>query len=84
MKTPHTLTSSKLKDDLSAVRTDVKALRDEIKLKAHLARMDLKTDWEKLQPEIDRALTDVSAEAVKFAKDVKARLLELQKELKKS
>ena len=81
MKAPDT---TKLKDDLAAVRGDVKALRDEIKLKAHLARMDLKSDWKKLQPEIDRALSDVGADAVKFAKEVKERLLAIQKDLKKS
>ena len=79
MKAPDT---TKLKDDLSAVRVDVKALADEIKLKAHLARMDLQGDWKKLQPEIDRALNDVGADAVKFAKEVKERLLKIQKDLK--
>ena len=73
-----------LKEDLNALKQDVLALRDELKLKIHLARMDLKTEWEKLEPEAERAWNDVSEQGLKSARELKQRLVALRDELKKS
>ena len=56
-----------LRQDLKAFQHDVRALRDEVQLKLHLAGMDLKQEWEKLEPQLDRAINSavqVSGEAV--------------------
>ncbi len=69
------------KQDLKAFQQDVRALRDEVRLKLHLAGMDLKQEWETLEPQIDRAINNaahVSAEAVA---DLKRRLSEFRKRL---
>lgn len=84
MKAPDLKSSTHLKEDLVALRQDVRALRDELVLKAHLARMDAKKNWEELQPQIDRALTDVGSEAAKLARDVKDRLVALKEQLTKN
>jgi len=73
-----------LKEDLNALKQDVLALRDELKLKIHLARMDLKTEWEKLEPEAERAWNDVSDQGLKSARELKQRFVALRDELKKS
>ena len=56
-----------LRQDLKAFQHDVRALRDEVRLKLHLAGMDLKQEWENLEPQLDRAINSavqVSGEAV--------------------
>jgi F0F1-type ATP synthase membrane subunit b/b' len=73
-----------LKEDLAALKSDVLALRDELKLKIHLARMDLKTEWEKLEPEAERAWNDVSEQGLRSAKELKQKLQALRDDLKKS
>ena len=70
-----------LRNDLKAFQQDVRALRDEVRLKLHLAGMDLKQEWENLEPQIDRAINSaahVSAEAVA---DLKKKLVEFRKRL---
>jgi hypothetical protein len=39
----------------------LKALRDEIRVKLHLAGMDVRDRWAELEPEVDRALAKVEA-----------------------
>jgi transposase len=73
-----------MKEDLNALKQDVLALRDELKLKIHLARMDVKTEWAKLEPEAERAWNDVSEQGLKSAKELKQRFIALREELKKS
>ena len=64
-----------LKKDIEKSVNDLKKLRDEIRLKIHLAGMDVKTEWQKLEPEIAeaersaRVLTD--ATRATLAKTVK-------------
>ena len=69
------------KQDLKAFQQDVRALRDEVRLKLHLAGMDLKQEWEKLEPQIDRALNNAAHVSGEAVADLKRRLNEFRKRL---
>jgi len=71
--------SEELKKDLEALQT----LRDEMRVRVHLAGMEVKRRWSELQPRIDdlldsaKRLGEASMDAVKEA-------LELARELRKA
>ncbi len=69
------------KVDLKNFQNDVRALRDEVKLKIHLAGMDLKTEWEKLEPQIERTLNSASLVSGEVVEDLKKRLTEFRQRL---
>ena len=73
-----------VKDDLTKLRKDIRALRDEVRVMAHLGRMDLKTQLQKLGPQAGKALHEASNEAIAAAKELRERFVHLRKELKKS
>jgi hypothetical protein len=74
---------SGLKEDLAGLKHDLKTLRDELRLKMHLAGMELKTEWEKLEPEADRAWRDFSESSAAAAKELRDRLIAFKEQLKK-
>lgn len=45
----------RLQKDLSTIREDLRGMRDEIRVQMHLASMELKDEWEKLQPKLQEA-----------------------------
>lgn len=59
----------------------IQSLRDEIKLKAHLATMDLKTEWERLEPQVERALSSAQIVSEEVIGDLKRRMTELRRRL---
>lgn len=72
---------SQVKKDLQATVDDLKRLADEIRVKLHLAGMDAKDAWEKIQPRIeefgkrvDETAGDVDDELRKLGAEIKARL----------
>lgn len=67
--------------DLKAFQQDLRALRDEVRLKLHLAGMDLKTEWEKLEPQLERALNSAAQVSSEAVADLKKRLTEFRKRL---
>jgi hypothetical protein len=70
-----------MKRDLKSLQQDVRALRDEVKLKVHLAGMDLKTEWEKLEPQIERAASNAAVVSGEVMEDLKKRLVEFRQRL---
>ncbi len=70
-----------IKQDLKAFQQDVRALRDEVRLKLHLAGMDLKEEWEHLEPQIDRAINNAAHVSGEAVADLKRRLTEFRKRL---
>jgi len=70
-----------IKQDLKAFQQDVRALRDEVRLKLHLAGMDLKQEWENLEPQIDRAINNAAHVSSEAVTDLKRRLNEFRKRL---
>lgn len=63
--------------DLAALKT----LRDEVKLKLHLAGMELKTEWAKFEPQLERALSNTAIVSGEIASDLKKRLTEFRQRL---
>ncbi len=59
----------------------LQSLRDELKLKAHLAGMDLKTEWERLEPQVERALSSAAIVSDEVVGDLKKRMTELRQRL---
>lgn len=66
------------KQDMKSLQQDVRALRDEVKLKLHLAGMDLKAEWEKLEPQLDRAASSAAIVSGEVMGDLKKRLTEFR------
>lgn len=73
--------ASMLKDDFQAMKKDIRVLRDELKLKVHLAGMELQTEWEKIEPKAEAFLREVGHTTVEAADEMKKSLLELKKRL---
>lgn len=61
--------------------TALKALRDEVKLKLHLAGMELKTEWERFEPQLERALSNTAIVSGEIASDLKKRLTEFRQRM---
>jgi hypothetical protein len=74
--------SQQTHQDVAALKTELKTLRDEINLKVHLAGMDLRDEWRKLEPQAEKAWKELSETTLEAAKDVKARIQKLQAQLK--
>jgi len=74
--------SQQTQKDVAALKTELKALRDEINLKVHLAGMDIRDEWARLEPQAEKAWKELSATTVEAAKDLKARIQKLQAQLK--
>jgi hypothetical protein len=76
-----TTTKHDLANDIRTSRDAIQSLRDEIRLKLHLAGMDAKDAWAALQPklaEVEHAAEDVSDTTRHALRDVLARLRELR------
>lgn len=67
--------------DFQAFQQDLRALRDEVKLKLHLASMDLKTEWKELEPQLERALSTAGIISAEVVTDLKKRLAEFRQRL---
>jgi uncharacterized protein YhaN len=74
-------TTSELRQDLKAFQHDLRALRDEVRLKLHLAGMEVKQEWEKLEPQLDRALNSAAQVSSEAVTDLKKTLTEFRKKL---
>lgn len=73
--------SEELRNDLKAFQLEFRTLRDEVKLKLHLAGMDLKKEWEALEPQFDRALNSATVVSNEMVEDLKKRLAEFRQRL---
>lgn len=73
--------ASMFSDDLQVLKRDIRTLRDEVKLKVHLAGMELQAEWQKLEPKAETFLHEVSTATAGAAEDVKKSLLDLKKRL---
>ena len=68
------------KPDLTLDR-EVRALADELRVKLHLAGMEIKEEFTKLEPQIDRAFSSASIVSTEVWGDLKKRLTELKQRL---
>lgn len=60
---------------------EVRALADEVRVKLHLAGMELKEEFTKLEPQIDRAFSSAAIVSTEVWGDLKRRLTELKQRL---
>ncbi|MEW5742253.1 MAG: hypothetical protein AB1938_25275 [Myxococcota bacterium] len=74
--------SQQTQKDIAALKSELKALRDEINLKVHLAGMDLKDEWARLEPQAEKAWKELSETTIEAAKDLKARIQKVREQLK--
>ena len=49
------------KKEARPLERDVRGLADEVRLKLHLAGMDVKAEWERLEPQLERAASSASS-----------------------
>lgn len=63
---------SKVRETLDAELASLKTLRDEIRVKAHLFRADLRDEWAK----VDKRLDVIESELNRFAREAKDPLAE--------
>lgn len=74
------MVANKRKDDLETLKGALRELRDEIKVHAHLATMDLKDEWAKLEPKMQEAekyadaVGDAAVDAAKMLQHSAAKL----------
>jgi hypothetical protein len=68
--------------DVSTLKQDVRALRDELKVQVHLAGMQAKQEWAKLQPEVDHVIANTAVVSREVLDDFKKRLVELRRRIK--
>jgi hypothetical protein len=74
-----------LKDELKKGADLLRTLRDEIKVKVHLAGMDAKDQWAKLEPElfkVERAAEQTTESSKKLLDDALKRLKSLRDSLR--
>jgi hypothetical protein len=74
-----------LKQDLEDTRQDLRRAADEIRVKLHLASMDVKDAWEDIQPRLedferrfDAKADEVGEELKALGSDIKRRLLNIK------
>jgi hypothetical protein len=77
-------TTTELKKDIQKSLGDMRALRDEIRLTLHLAGMDAKEEWRKLEPilaNVERAAGELTEATRTAAEEAVKRLSKLRSKL---
>lgn len=73
-------TTTELKTEIQKSLDLMRTLRDEVRVKLHLAGMDAKDEWQKLEPhllDVERAADEFSEAAHKAVSDAVKRLSKL-------
>jgi len=70
---------AELKRELEKGVTRLQTLRDEVRVRLHLAGMDLKDQWKKLEPQLE----EVEKKAEEASDEARAVLAEAMKKLEK-
>jgi hypothetical protein len=79
-----THSTTDLKKDIQKGMDDMRALRDELAVKVHLASLDAKEEWRKLEPyvdEVERAATEMTEATRKAVSEAVKRLSSLRSSL---
>ena len=77
-------TTTELKHEIQKSLGLLRTLRDEVRVKVHLAGMDAKDEWQKLEPQlndVERAATELTDAARVALADALARLSKLRASL---
>jgi len=76
--------TEQMKNDIKGGLSDLATLRDEIRVKLHLASMDLKDEWKKLEPhilEVEQAASKVTEATRGAVHDAVERLKKLRSKM---
>lgn len=76
-----TTNKTEQKREVRPLENDVRGLADEVRLKLHLAGMDVQSEWERLEPQLERAASSAAIVTDEVFADLKKRLLELKQRL---
>lgn len=78
----------KLREELDRDVAELRALRDEIRVKLHLASMDARSAWKELEPKFEKLQQNVTAQGesvaeagVKLARDLKQAFVQFRDRL---
>lgn len=82
MKTTSQGSKQEHRQDFTTFQNDLRALRDEVKLKLHLAEMDLREEWEKFEPRVERVVNSAVTVSSEVVSDLKKRLAEFKERLR--
>lgn len=66
-----------MKPDTNAL----KVMRDELNLKMHLAKMEVRDEWQKLEPQVQHVLSNVAIVSGEALADLQKRMQELRSRL---
>jgi hypothetical protein len=73
--------SDELKKELRKTVDVLKTMRDEIKVKLHLAGQEAKDRWQKMEPEIEKAGNEVAKTSKAAVDELLTRVKEFKKDL---
>ena len=73
---------AKLKQDMEEARAQLRTLRDEVKLKMHLAGMEAKTAFKELEHKAEQLSLEISASSHRAITEVAAGLKRLSESLR--
>ena len=77
-------TNTQLKADTAKLMADVQQIAGEVRVKIHLAGMELKDEWNKLEPtllKVEDAASDFSESTKKAVTDAVEKLTKIKKSL---
>jgi hypothetical protein len=77
-------TKAELKEDLKRGLAHIQTLRDEVKVRLHLASLDVKEEWNKLEPhllDVEKAAREATEASRRAVGDAVEKLKKIRKEL---
>ena len=77
-------TTTNLKAEIQKGLSQIQTLRDEVRVRLHLAKLDVKDEWQKLEPrldEIEQRAEDVSDATRTAVHDILKKLSKLRSSL---
>ena len=77
-------TTTDIKDELKKGLDHLQTLRDEVKVRLHLAGMEVKAEWNKLEPhlfEVEQAAKEVNESSHRAVSEAIAKLKKLRESL---
>ena len=77
-------TTQNIKNDLTHALDQMRTLRDEVRVRMHLAKMDVKDEWNKLEPhliDVEKAAEHLTAASYDAAVDAVKQLKKLRGKL---
>lgn len=74
-------TTEQLKKNMKSSVELLQTLRDEIRVQIHLGGMDVKAEWQTLEPEVEEAINDAAHDADAMVQGLVGKLNALRKKL---